>query len=72
MKKQCERCGKQTESTYVVRSTLTKKRKVCWDCKYSIERFIKNNYKIQDDDVPPIRYDVISINGEKYIREDLI
>lgn len=72
MKKQCERCGNETETTYIVRSTLTKKLKVCWNCKYDIERFIKNNFKIQGNDVPPIRYDVISINGEKYIREDLI
>lgn len=72
MKKQCERCKNETDITYIVRSTLTKRLKVCWNCKYDIERFIKNNYKIQGNDIPPIRYDVISINGEKYIREDLI
>ena len=72
MKKICERCGKETELPFKVRSTLTKKLYVCWDCKYDIEQFIKHNYKIQDDGVPPIRYEVISINGEKFIREDLI
>lgn len=68
----CERCGKETETLHTVRSTLAKKRNVCFNCKYDIERFIKYNLTIHEDSSAPIRYDVVSINGEKFIREDLI
>lgn len=72
MAKVCERCNNETDVLYTVKSTLTHKRRVCWECKHDIEQFIKYNYKIKDKDAAPIRYDIVSINGERFIREDLI
>lgn len=70
--KKCERCGNTTNDLFRVRSTLTNTIRVCWNCKYDIERFIKNNMKIKEHECPPIRYDVINLNGDRYIREDQI
>ena len=75
----CERCKKEIHNhpftlRLVEDSGSTIKRKVCIDCKYDINRFVKNYYHLETKHAPPapIRYDIISINGERFIRQDLI
>ena len=72
----CERCKKETSQLYILRLSIGSgsviKKKVCWDCKYDISRFVRHYLEIKGANSAPVRYDIISINGERFIRQDLI